>query len=178
MTRPSWDEYFISIVDATALRASCDRGKSAAVIVKDKRVVSCGYVGAPMGLPDCDEVGHDLWVISKSPRIDSDLIEGQLSDKLILKDGTIIHFEISIHCLRTVHSELNAILNAARNGVSCLGATMYCTMVPCRNCAMAIIQSGIIKVVAKHPYQKQQDTIEMFKKVGIKLDIINDKELY
>jgi len=46
-----------------------------------------------------------------------------------------------------VHAEHNAILNAGRNGVKLKGTTLYCSAFPCHNCAQAIIQSGIIKVV-------------------------------
>lgn len=56
--RPSWDEYHISLVDAAAGRATCDRGRSGAVFVRDNDVLATGYVGAPPGLPHCDDVGH------------------------------------------------------------------------------------------------------------------------
>ena len=56
--RPSWDEYFMGIMEAVATRATCERARSGAVIVLDKRIISTGYVGAPRGLPHCDEVGH------------------------------------------------------------------------------------------------------------------------
>lgn len=58
--RPSWDEYFFTLVDAAATRATCDRGKSGCVFVRDNDVLTTGYVGAPPGLPHCDDVGH-LW---------------------------------------------------------------------------------------------------------------------
>jgi hypothetical protein len=53
--RPSWDEYFINMANYVSTRATCDRGYSGCVIVKDKRVISTGYVGAPPGMPHCDE---------------------------------------------------------------------------------------------------------------------------
>ena len=55
--RPSWDEYFIKMVEMVGERGTCDRGRSGAVIVKDKRILATGYVGAPVGLPSCDEIG-------------------------------------------------------------------------------------------------------------------------
>ena len=56
--RPDWQEYFLKIMDTVALRGNCDRGRAAAIIVRDKRVIATGYVGAPAGLETCDEIGH------------------------------------------------------------------------------------------------------------------------
>ncbi len=56
--RPSWDEYFIEIMRATGKRSNCGRGRSGAIVVKDKRVISTGYVGAPAELRTRVEVGH------------------------------------------------------------------------------------------------------------------------
>ena len=175
MSRISWDEYFLSVMDATALRASCDRGKSAAVIVKDNRILATGYVGAPSGLPSCDEIGHQL---VKRCEIPIDEWEDALYVFNNSKANLINADKFTTHCIRTVHAETNAIVNCARNGVSTLGATMYCTMVPCRICAMMIIQAGIKSVIARNKYQKDAETREMFKLAGVHLEILNEKELY
>jgi len=172
--RPSWQEYFLSILDATALRASCDRGKSAAVIVRDNRILATGYVGAPSGLPSCDEVGHELIKRCELPYSTED--ERGLFD---LNSTKYISNEcFSTHCILSVHAEINAIINCARNGVYTLGATLYCTMQPCPACGMAIIQAGIIEVIVKNPYQKGAKSIQMFNKVGIKYTCMNDNLLY
>lgn len=148
--RPSWDEYFMGIVDAVAQRATCDRGKTACVVVKDKRIIATGYVGSPIGLPHCDEEGH-------------------LMHKVLNTDGTV-----SQHCVRTLHAEQNAITQAAKYGISINGSTMYMKMEPCRACAMMIINSGIKRVVARKKYHKAQETREMFKIAGVKLDVLED----
>jgi dCMP deaminase len=54
--RPSWDEYFLEIAKLVGSRGTCDRGRNGAVIVKNKRIITTGYVGAPMGMSHCDEV--------------------------------------------------------------------------------------------------------------------------
>lgn len=176
MTRISWQEYFIAILDATALRASCDRGKSAAIIVRDNRVVSCGYVGAPMGLQSCDEIGHDIVKHCEIPihRACMNYVydEPWQSKELIPID------KFSVHCIRTVHGEQNAIINCARNGISTLGTTLYSTMTPCVVCAKMIIQAGIVKVVAKNAYQKDRETRELFKLTNIELIVLNEELLY
>ena len=91
--RPDWDRYFLDLCEAVARRATCDRGKCGCVIVKNKRIMTTGYVGAPARLPHCDEAGHDM-------------------RKVIDYNGNITQ-----HCVRTLHAEQNAIIQAARFGI-------------------------------------------------------------
>jgi dCMP deaminase len=147
--RPSWDEYFMEIARAVAKRATCDRGKSGCVVVKDRHILVTGYVGAPAGLPHCDEIGHQMKIITH-------------------EDGST-----SQHCVRTAHAEQNAICQAAKLGISLNGSTMYSKMTPCSTCAKMIINSGIKRVVAEKDYHASKDTKEMFKQAGIELEILN-----
>ncbi len=149
--RPTWDEYFIEVMDAISKRATCDRGRSGCVIVKDKRIISAGYVGAPVGLPHCDTAGH-------------------LMRDVIDEDG-----KQSKHCVRTVHAEQNAIVHAAKYGVSTNGATLYCRMTPCRVCTMLIINAGIKRVVCEKHYQKAKDAADMFKQADVELIHMSDE---
>jgi dCMP deaminase len=55
--RPSWDDYFMQITFEVAKRSTCPRAAVGAVIVRDKRILTTGYNGAPMGLPHCTEAG-------------------------------------------------------------------------------------------------------------------------
>ena len=149
--RPSWDEYFIGMVDKVGERATCNRGKSGCVIVKENQILVTGYVGSPSGLPHCDDVGHQF-------------------KKTIHEDG-----HISEHCVRTIHAEQNAICQAAKLGTSIRDSTLYCTMTPCAVCTKMIINSGIKRVVCKKKYKSGQESEEMFKKAGVKLEILNDE---
>lgn len=137
--------------EAVAARATCDRGKCGAVIVKDKRIMTTGYVGAPAGLPHCDEAGHDI----------RQVING--------------NDEVSQHCVRTLHAEQNAILQAARFGIALEGSTLFCKMTPCRTCAMMIINAGIKRVVCEKRYHADADTILMFREAGILLSIMTEE---
>ncbi|MFA5541351.1 MAG: cytidine/deoxycytidylate deaminase family protein [Bacteroidales bacterium] len=148
--RPSWDEYFMELANAAAKRATCDRGRSGCVIVKDKQILVTGYVGAPTGLPHCDEVGH-------------------LFKKTIHEDGSE-----TMHCVRTVHAEQNAICQAAKRGIALEGATLYCRMTPCRVCAMLIINCGIKRVVCEKKYHAGLESEEMFKQAGIEIEFFED----
>ena len=149
--RPSWDEYFMEVMEAISKRATCDRGKSGCVIVKNKQILVTGYVGSPMGLPHCDDVGHQF-------------------KKMLNEDGSI-----SEHCVRTVHAEQNAICQAAKLGVPIDGATVYCRMTPCRTCAMLLINCGIKRVVCERKYHAGAESEEMLKKVGIDLEYVYDE---
>jgi dCMP deaminase len=149
-SRPSWDEYFAGLVDEIAGRATCDRGRSGCVVVRDKRIICTGYVGSPSGLSHCDEVGH-------------------LLKKAVDEDGTVRQ-----HCVRTIHAEQNAICQAARYGLPLEGTTLYCTMVPCRVCAMLIASVGINRVVARRRYHADHDTREIFAQAGVELKVLED----
>lgn len=143
--RPSWDEYFMEIADTVAKRATCDRGRSGCVIVKNKQILVTGYVGSPRGLPHCDDVGHQL-------------------KQMVHEDG-----HVTTHCVRTVHAEQNAITQAARFGIPLEGSTLYCRMTPCRTCAMLIINCGIERVVCEKKYHAGAESEEMFKTAGVEL---------
>ena len=147
--RPSWDEYFTEIMKQVGTRATCNRGRSGCVVVKDKRLLVTGYVGSPPGVEHCDEIGHEL-------------------KKTVHEDGKETN-----HCVRTTHAEQNAICQAAKMGISLDGATMYCNMVPCYVCAKMIITCGIKRVVANKDYHAADDSKKIFEKAGIRLDIMN-----
>ncbi|HEY4494459.1 MAG TPA: deaminase [Candidatus Paceibacterota bacterium] len=149
--RPSWDEYFIGMAKYVGTRATCDRGRSGCVIVRDKRVISTGYVGSSPGLPHCDDVGHDMHMV-------------------INEDGSK-----SEHCIRTAHAEANAIAQAARFGVALEGATIYCKMVLCHVCTKLAITAGIKRVVAEMDYHASKRSRDILKKTGVKLEILNNK---
>ncbi len=55
--RPAWDDYFLDIVGIVANRATCMRRRVGAALVRDRRILSTGYNGAPSGLRHCLEIG-------------------------------------------------------------------------------------------------------------------------
>ena len=144
--RPSWDDYFLEIPNTVAKRATCDRGRSGCVIARNKQILVSGYVGSPIGLPHCDEVGHQF-------------------KKTIHEDGSITN-----HCVRTVHAEQNAMCQAAKLGISLEGSTLYCRMTPCRVCAMLIINCGIKRVVCEKKYHAGGESEIMFRDAKVELE--------
>jgi len=148
--RPSWDEYFMNITEMVGSRGSCDRGRAGCVITRNKRIISTGYVGSPVGLPHCDEVGHEMHTVTHA-------------------DGST-----SRHCIRTTHAEQNAICEAARLGIALDGGTLYCKMTPCYTCAKMIINAGIKKVVCAQDYHGGARSKEIFKEGGIEFNLLSD----
>lgn len=151
--RPTWDEYFMELAHSVSKRATCDRGRSGCVIVRNKQILVTGYVGSPKGLSHCDDVGH-------------------LFKKVIHEDSSVTQ-----HCVRTVHAEQNAISQAARLGIALEGSTLYCRMTPCRTCAMLIINCGIERVVCEQKYHAAAESEEMFKDARVKLDYFSEETL-
>ena len=149
--RPSWDEYFMEIANTVSKRATCNRGRSGCVVVRDRQILVTGYVGSPIGMPHCDDAGHQF-------------------KQTIHEDGST-----SQHCVRTVHAEQNAICQAAKRGISLENSTLYCRMTPCRVCAMLIINCGIKRVVCEKKYHSGQESEEMFKMAGVTLEFFSEE---
>ena len=122
-------------------RSTCLRNNVGAVVVRDKRILSIGYNGAPSGMEHCLEIGciRDL---EKIP-------SGTQQEKC-----------------RAVHAEQNAIIQAALHGVSVNGSSLYCTNHPCIICAKMIINAGIVTVIVKADYKDELAT-DILKEAGI-----------
>ncbi len=125
--RPDWDQYFMKIAEVVASRSSCVKRKVAAVVVKDRRVISTGYNGTPRGTRNCSDGGCER-CLSLAPS------GSNLDD-----------------CLCS-HAEENAIVQAAYHGVVLKGATLYTTFSPCLICTKMIINAGLAEVVYRSAY--------------------------
>ena len=147
MAFDKWDERFMQMCDLIATWASCyqENRKIGAVIVKNKRVMTTGYNGAPAGIKTCIERGECL------------------RRKLNIPSGT--RHELCY----AIHAEQNAIIQAARLGVSIDGATLYCTHQPCVVCAKMIVNAGITRVVYREGYP-DDFAREMLAEGGVKLE--------
>jgi dCMP deaminase len=128
--RPEWDDYFLDIVGLVGKRATCLRRAVGAALVRDRRILSTGYNGAPSGLRHCLEIG----CLREQNRIPS----GERHE-----------------LCRGLHAEQNAIIQAALHGVSVNRATLYCTNHPCIICAKMIINAGIVRIVVGGEYRER-----------------------
>ena len=142
-SRPSWEEYFMNITSLVARRTTCTRRGVGAIIVKDKRILSTGYNGAPSGIRHCFEVGC-------------------MREQLNVPSG-----ERHELC-RGIHAEQNAIIQAAYHGVSVKGATLYCTNQPCSICAKMIINAGLKKICYQSGYADPLSR-ELLQEAGIQI---------
>jgi len=142
--RPEWDEYFMNIAKVVASRSNCIKRKVAAIIVKDKRIISTGYNGTPRGARNCNEGG--------CPRCNS-----------MAESGTALE-----ECL-CCHGEENAITQAAYHGTNVKGATLYTTLAPCLLCTKMIINSGIAEVVYNRDYALNERALSLLRECGVAL---------
>ena len=140
--RPSWDHYFMDIAKVVATRSNCCRRQVAAVIVKDKRIISTGYNGTPRGIKNCNEGG--------CPRCNN-----------LVESGTRLD-----ECLCS-HAEENSITQAAYHGVSVKGGTIYSTFAPCLMCTKMIINSGISEVVYNLGYPLNEVSLNLLQEAGV-----------
>jgi dCMP deaminase len=142
-TRPNWDEYFLEIAHVVAKRSTCVRRQVGAVIVRDRRILTTGYNGAPSGLSHCLEIGC-------------------IRDQLGIQSGT------RAEVCRALHAEMNAVIQAAQHGVSTKGATLYCTTQPCSVCTRMLINAGIVRVVYSGDYP-DDFSASMLEEAGIEV---------
>ena len=142
--RPSWDEYFVSITKTVASRSTCLRRKVGAIIVKDKRILTTGYNGAPRGVKSCLEIWRCL------------------REELQVPSGQ------RLEICRALHAEQNAIIQAAYHGVRIAGSSIYSTTQPCVLCAKMIINAGIQKIYYFEEYPDQL-SLDLLKEAGVEL---------
>jgi len=142
-SRPSWEAYFMDITFLVAKRSTCLRRAVGALIVKDKRILSTGYNGAPTNIKHCIETGC-------------------IREKLNVASGE------NHELCRGIHAEQNAIIQAAYHGASIKNATLFCTNLPCSICAKMIINAGIKKICYNSGYADSMSE-EMLNEAGINL---------
>jgi dCMP deaminase len=130
MAFSKWDDRFMELAKTIGHWSSCYQAnrKIGAVIVRNKRILTTGYNGAPAGLTSCLDKGRCM-------RRDRAIPSGTQHELCY-----------------AIHAEQNAIIQAAKIGVSIEGATLYCTHQPCVICAKMIINAGIARVVYGEGY--------------------------
>ncbi len=132
-SRPDWDTYFMDIAHVVSSRGNCSRRRVAAIIVKDRRIISTGYNGTPRGVKNCMDGG--------CPRCASTAPSGSgLGD-----------------CICS-HAEENSLTQAAYHGISTKDSAIYVTLSPCLTCAKMIINAGIKEVIYDEEYSFNEQT--------------------
>jgi dCMP deaminase len=149
LDRPTLDQYFMEIATVVAKRSTCLRNQVGALFVKNKRILSTGYNGAPSGLEHCDVVGCAREGVASGTRHE---------------------------LCRAVHAEQNAIIQAALHGISIEGATLYCTHQPCVLCAKMMINARLTKVVYQQSYP-DETALDFLQQAGIEVVRVKEKIL-
>jgi len=133
----------MEITKLVAKRSTCIRRQVGALLVKDNRILTTGYNGAPTGMEHCIDVG--------CLRAELNIPSGERHE-----------------LCRGLHAEQNAIIQAAYHGVSIRGATLFCTNLPCSICMKMIINAGIRSVVYLDGYADAL-SLELIAKSRVKL---------
>ena len=137
----------MTITRQVAERSTCTRAKVGAVIVRDRSILATGYNGSPAGMPHCTEVGCLIYE-SKTPSGD-----------------------IEQNCFRTIHAEINAIAQAAKNGASIKDASIYITHTPCVHCLKVLVNTGIRSIFYEKPY-KLETVNDIISHTGVELQSV------
>jgi dCMP deaminase len=140
--RPDWDTYFMDIAHVVARRGNCRRRQVAALLVRDRRIISTGYNGTPRGVKNCFEGGCKRCA-GEAPS-GADLGECVCS-----------------------HAEENSITQAAYHGIAVRDSVLYSTLSPCLICAKMIINAGIREVVFETEYQFSAQTRALLLEAGV-----------
>ena len=144
MERPDWDHYFMDIAKVAASRSNCRRRQVAAVLVRDRRIISTGYNGTPRGIRNCSEGG--------CPRCNSEVPSGHNLGECFCS-----------------HAEENSIVQAAYHGIAVKGATLYTTFSPCLQCAKMIINAGVTEVVYHQRYSIDDSAMRLLREAGVRV---------
>ena len=146
MQKPSFNDIYMELAEKLALRSHCVKAQVGAVLTKDTRIISLGYNGPPAGTHNCDVE----FPVVGCPR------------------------DSKGSCSLALHAEQNAILYAAKNGVSMENATLYVTLSPCISCARVIYTTGIKKVYFKDSYAKYKglttdEGVDFLRRFGVEV---------
>lgn len=141
-----------------ALMSTCCKRKTGAVIVKNSRILSCGYNGVPSKVEHCCEYWNKKWIAYNLAR----------SDKIPFDHFITQQDHHSWSLQNEVHAEHNCILWAAKEGISINESTMYTLYSPCIFCAKAIASAGIVRVVYGHVFERDPSGIDFLNRYGIK----------
>lgn len=171
-----WDLYFLEICKTVSLNSKCLSRKIGAILVKDKAIVSTGYNGSPRKVKHCNERDIEFynWLDNNS-----------LSKRVLTMDNEICPRRIfsyrsgeGLFMCSAGHAERNALIQAARNGISSFQTTLYCSCpLPCKECCIELINAGVERVVCFKGKDYDKYSRILLEEAGILLEEIDEKLL-
>ena len=146
MNTLEWDLYFLRIAREVSKNSKCLSRKIGSVLVRDKSIISTGYNGPAIGVKHCNERPQSFYSSLETP--------GQpvIDDRMCYNECPRRHLGYKsgegLHLCQAGHSERNALIQAAKNGISTLGTTLYCYCgIPCKDCSIEIVNAGIKELI-------------------------------
>lgn len=144
--RPCWEEVWFDLAQVIGRRAVCLYYKVGAIIVRDNQILSMGYNGPPRGVVHCTDVGCAKIIKGKNKKHQG--------------------------LCRGAHGEMNAIANAASNGINISGADLYVTYRPCAACTKTILNSGIKRIFYLKDYKGDEVVWDYLRQGKVKMEKI------
>lgn len=169
------DLYYLRIAKTVSLRSKCLSRQIGAVLVKDDSIISAGFNGPAKGVKHCNERDVEFYT-----KLDGSIGGGDRSGvgvKVNTCPRRLFNYKSGqgLHLCQAGHSERNAILQAARNGISTLGTTLYCFCCQiCKDCAIELINAGVKELVYFDGPEYDNYSGTILKESGIMIRRINE----
>lgn len=171
ITIEKWDSYFLRLAKEVASNSKCMSRKIGAVLVKDRAVISTGYNGPPRGAKHCGERLIDFY-LNLNDNKEEDIIPRDYDTIWKLCPRQLLNYPSGkgLHLCQAGHAERNALIQAARNGISTLGTIMYayCAL-PCKDCTIEIINAGVKRVVCLKGDDYDRYARVLFEECGVEI---------
>lgn len=176
-----WDEYFLRIAREVATHSKCLSRKIGAVLVRDHSIISTGYNGPSRGVKHCNERTVGFYAkLNNTKTEDKDYIDITKWQKSALCPRRLFGYKSGegLHLCQAGHAERNALIQAARNGVSTLNTTLYCWCpLPCKDCAIEIINAGVDTLVFLEGVEYDKYSKVILKESGINIRKYKEEEV-
>lgn len=150
----SWDKSLLRIAKEYSTHSTCSRKQVGAIIAKDNRIISTGMNGSPSGMDECQNQSMFKNIDWKNEPLNSEVSKA--------------HHMFSVQ--NEIHAEMNAIITLVKNQTTADNCTLYTTLSPCSDCAKAIVQTGITRVVFSELYDRDKSGINLLENFGIKVE--------
>jgi dCMP deaminase len=188
MSKKDWDITFLQTAKLISEHSTCARVQVGAVLVKENKIISIGYNGAPSKSVECNEYFKKMYKDMESSYAKNVMITIENGERYLITQEKFPTYESFIQSTtfmnihrdfsqnNEIHAEANAIGYAARAGSSTQGSTMYLTCSPCKQCAKLLVSSGIVRVVYAKLYNRSEDDgLPLLEKSNIKNKILKLK---
>lgn len=178
MKQNNWDLYFLRIAREVSTNSKCLSRKIGVVLVKDSVIISTGYNGPSRGVKHCDERLQSFYEKLDKNKLEEDYNSD--TKKISICPRRVFGYKSGqgLHLCQAGHAERNALIQAARNGISTLDTTLYCyCAIPCKDCMIKIINAGVKRLVYLEGKVYDNYSSIILKESNIKITTYNKEEI-